>query len=1308
MANIRTIDYKGFNAATGSIAPGFLIWSGSLALSQSSYVTNYTGLGMEIIANSASYMRFRSNPNELDIRTNKFILGSQGAGNAFISGSGNGTIAISSSNFELTEGGDVTMQGTITAEAGGTIGGFTIGTRTLEAGAFGPTIVIDSGNPSSTPFAGAGAQFKVRGAGANDFTRIYYDSITDWGVEGSNSTDGLVFQLGSTNQIAGWSFDNEKLTGNNIIISSSGDIQTADFQSALFGTGQGYKLGADGIAEFEEARIRGTLSTAVFEKETVSAVGGALIVANATALKSGSLILSGSIATASVDSAAGFVSGEYILAKATSSTGFTEEIMKVHSVDTSANTMVVSRSMNGNLIPSMSAGQVLVSQGTNGTGFILLNATSGSETPYIDITERTGSGVNDLQIKSRLGDLSGITDNSFSDGVTGFGIYTQNGFFKGKIELASPSDINLTGINLYTHGPLAYHPRSLGDVSNDQLPNATWNDTQDNAIEYVTGPFGGQELAITCYPDSSNDGDGGFNSDAIPIDSGSAYMFVTYIKRKTHAASGSAYFGLRGRNAAGSNNYLLTNQVGLAVDNNPYFFSGDVTPAGETSADALDRWFLHVGYVYPSGSGYDATRKSVCYDLTTGLTGSYSSANEKTYLWTTGTTHAKIRVYHYYNTAGDGNTKYQEIARPAIYKMDGTEPTIQSLLSNVSEGGNTVIDGASITTGKIRSTNFGASQGSELDLNNGTILLGGSSDPDFKVDTSGAITASAGTIANWTINPDKLQGGKMMISSSGFITTHTASNKTRLEIDGQAEVAEIKFISQSSNLFEFTTNIQQRPVPTLGKGNNATATCPGLADTGLGGLELKQEFSGIMYSVGGGNKELELFPGFMRLIGDRTDQFGDFHNDTALFRRQRIGCSAAQADGGTDTQAIKAEYLTSLGQTTAGAKRSAIFCNSQASNTSTTETMIGLRAEASNNGSGDAMAVYGHGGTYSFYGAAGAIKILDGGAHFGSDVDSSATNTTTFGKSGNSGTGLNIINIYGEGDGQDGQTANEIRMHGHEGRGQGIRYSDEDHPDKYWWCGTTYEGYQNIWSVGYDDSTQYQPRRRASILSVIGPDTNNSLNSGLEGHGGIRIQEWDNNSNSSYSTKYIWIMHNGTDGRFGVRSGHYDFHHGGNENTGTHNIRFGDDGSLKAYNLNSYSSGGSTVKWFSGEFKYSSSTRKVKKEIKSIKDSNSAVVNFNKLRPVEYKQKLDDAITYGFIAEEVAEVDPKLAVWDKDYARDDKGQLIDTGDRIDNKVVNKLDSDKIVPSDLEDRAILALAVAKIQQLEERIKELENR
>ena len=62
MAEIRTIDYKGFNHATGSGgAPGFLIYSGSLSLgSDVGSVTSYTGIGIEAIGSSESFLRFRN------------------------------------------------------------------------------------------------------------------------------------------------------------------------------------------------------------------------------------------------------------------------------------------------------------------------------------------------------------------------------------------------------------------------------------------------------------------------------------------------------------------------------------------------------------------------------------------------------------------------------------------------------------------------------------------------------------------------------------------------------------------------------------------------------------------------------------------------------------------------------------------------------------------------------------------------------------------------------------------------------------------------------------------------------------------------------------------------------------------------------------------------------------------------------------------------------------------------------------------------------------------------------------------------
>jgi len=115
MANIRNIDYGGFDHATGSAATGsgFMIWSGSMQLSKSnayaSQTTQYYGVGIEAIAHSGSYFRYQTDTDgnqtsSLDIRTDKFFLGNA---QQFISGS-SGNIEISSSNFHVNAGGLVT------------------------------------------------------------------------------------------------------------------------------------------------------------------------------------------------------------------------------------------------------------------------------------------------------------------------------------------------------------------------------------------------------------------------------------------------------------------------------------------------------------------------------------------------------------------------------------------------------------------------------------------------------------------------------------------------------------------------------------------------------------------------------------------------------------------------------------------------------------------------------------------------------------------------------------------------------------------------------------------------------------------------------------------------------------------------------------------------------------------------------------------------------------------------------------------------------------------------------------------------
>lgn len=102
---IRSVGYQGFLSASIpelSGSAGWMMWSGSVLPNSGD---GYTGVGLELVANSGSYLQFRTGPPSIFIvRTQTFFFGSD---NQFISGA-NGNIEISSSNFHLTAEGNVT------------------------------------------------------------------------------------------------------------------------------------------------------------------------------------------------------------------------------------------------------------------------------------------------------------------------------------------------------------------------------------------------------------------------------------------------------------------------------------------------------------------------------------------------------------------------------------------------------------------------------------------------------------------------------------------------------------------------------------------------------------------------------------------------------------------------------------------------------------------------------------------------------------------------------------------------------------------------------------------------------------------------------------------------------------------------------------------------------------------------------------------------------------------------------------------------------------------------------------------------
>lgn len=116
-AMIRSIGYTGFyNATHGLGKSGFVIYSGSVQplLSASE---SYSGVGIELVANSESYFRYATaNGGMLDIRTNAFYFGNS---SSYISSS-NGQLSIHTDDFDLDEQGHVTASAILVEKTIGT------------------------------------------------------------------------------------------------------------------------------------------------------------------------------------------------------------------------------------------------------------------------------------------------------------------------------------------------------------------------------------------------------------------------------------------------------------------------------------------------------------------------------------------------------------------------------------------------------------------------------------------------------------------------------------------------------------------------------------------------------------------------------------------------------------------------------------------------------------------------------------------------------------------------------------------------------------------------------------------------------------------------------------------------------------------------------------------------------------------------------------------------------------------------------------------------------------------------------------
>lgn len=290
------------------------------------------------------------------------------------------------------------------------------------------------------------------------------------------------------------------LTTSGDILVQGDDISSDPFSSGF--TGSGWKIDNAGHLEVNDATIRGTLSVYELLIQQIRATNGAIFVTSSAKVESASGLSSsdddGTITfeDPSNNNICPFQANDLImmqrvnpgsLVASNAAGGATNVIKKLiyRVVSVSGKTVTVTNGgFNNTTSPSSGDDFVRIGNTSNSArqGIIYLTSDD-NNSPFIDIKSDIDSYSDwtGATPKVRLGKLDGITDSDLGGSLSGFGLYSNNIFLKGKIVANSGSigGINLGSSKIYT-GSGSYNNSNTGfyldSNSNFSLANKlAWN-----------------------------------------------------------------------------------------------------------------------------------------------------------------------------------------------------------------------------------------------------------------------------------------------------------------------------------------------------------------------------------------------------------------------------------------------------------------------------------------------------------------------------------------------------------------------------------------------------------------------------------------------------------------------------------------------------------------------------------------------------------------------------------------------------------------------------------------------------------------
>lgn len=347
--------------------------------------------------------------------------------------------------------------------------------------------------------------------------KFIVDNAGNLYAQQANLTSGNIygnFYVGQNGQTQGITIDG-----------INGDISTSQFASGAYG----WKIDQNGNAEFNNAIIRGKLTSVIFEKQTVSAVNGDLYIAPSYTLKkefkTGATIKDGMTIELTFsnpgDFSADWENNQVLLSFSWGKKTYNSILGEIKvSKDAEDNILKITllfpqseirieESLNSD-IQIINIGTITTENDKASTNYKYIYLTANAkDSPFIDVQDYYKSEDENPLPKVRMGRLDGITDtvNGFGQ-LKGYGFYCSNAYLTGELNLPQAGITNQNAVGFdgtaYIDNPTegqrirfwaGGNSKPHKPIANEEVTIAPFIVTQDGSLYASQGVFKGQIIA---------------------------------------------------------------------------------------------------------------------------------------------------------------------------------------------------------------------------------------------------------------------------------------------------------------------------------------------------------------------------------------------------------------------------------------------------------------------------------------------------------------------------------------------------------------------------------------------------------------------------------------------------------------------------------------------------------------------------------------------------------------------------------------------------------------------------------------------